>query len=76
MAMYDMMRNAKKTALKDILERQFLLGGIDLSKDDDYPDFDKIFAIERTAFLGEFYEYCRVNSDNFKTGYSAWLKIK
>lgn len=76
MAMYDMMRNAKRTALKDILERQFLLGGIDLSKDNDYPDFDKIYAIKRTAFFGEFYEYCRVNSGNFKTGYSEWLKIK
>jgi protein-tyrosine phosphatase len=76
LAMYDMMRNAKKVSLNDILGRQFLLGGIDLIKDDDYPDFDKKYAIERTKFLGDFYDYCKGNSDNFKTPYSDWISKK
>ncbi|MGH2575662.1 MAG: fused DSP-PTPase phosphatase/NAD kinase-like protein [Ignavibacteria bacterium] len=74
MAMYDMMRNAKKAELKDILQRQYLLGGIDLSKDDDFPEYDRQYAIERTEFLGKFYLYCKSNSDNYKTGYSEHEK--
>ena len=76
LAMYDMMRNAEKVSLNDILQRQYLLGGIDLAKDDDYPDFDKKYAIERTKFLGDFYEYCRNNPDNYKTSYTEWLSRK
>lgn len=74
MAMYDMMRNAKKVSFDDIILRQYLLGGINLGDDDDFPEFDKQYAIERTEFLHRFYEYCRSNNDNFKTLYSFWLR--
>src|SRR4030095_2878665 len=74
LCMYEMMRNSKKVSLQDILMRQYLLGGIDLSKDDDFPEFDKKYAIERTKFLNDFYNYCRLNSDNnFKTSFSEWI---
>lgn len=74
MVMYDIMRNAKLVSLEDIIARQHLLGGIDLSKDEDFPDFDKQYAIERTEFLKKFYEYSKSNSDGFKTSYTRWLK--
>jgi len=74
MAMYDMMRNAKKVSFDDIILRQYLLGGINLGDDDDFPEFDKQYAIERTEFLRRFFDYCRSNNDNFKTLYSFWLR--
>jgi hypothetical protein len=74
MVMYDMMKNAKNVSFEDILGRQYLLGGIDLTKDDDFPAYDKKYAIDRTEYLKKFYEYCRSNTDNFKTSYSDWIK--
>lgn len=74
MTLYDMMRNAKSISFDDIIERQYLIGGINLSKDDDFPSYDKQYAIERTAFLKDFYNYTKANADGFKTNYSAWLK--
>ncbi len=74
MVMYDMMKNAKSVSFNDIILRQHLLGGINLSKDDDFPSYDKQYALDRTAFLEDFYNYCKANSDSFATLYSAWLK--
>ena len=74
MVMYDMMKNAKLVGFRDVIERQHLIGGIDLTKDEDFPSWDKQYAIERTQFLQDFYNYCRDNSDNFTTSYSAWLR--
>ena len=65
MVMYDMMKNAKTVGVDDIIKRQHLIGGIDLSKDDDFPSWDKQYAIERTAFLLDFYNYSKDNLDNF-----------
>ena len=74
MTMYDMMKNAKIVSIDDIIMRQYLIGGIDLTKDDDFPSWDKQYAIERTAFLKDFYDYCKSNTDNYKTKYSDWLR--
>ncbi len=74
MAMYDMMQNAKGVSYDDIIMRQYLIGGIDLNHDDDYPDYEKPFAYARTEFLKRFYHYCRENDDDFKTDYSSWLR--
>ncbi len=73
LAMYDMMRNSKKVSLQDILQRQYLLGGINLAQIDQSPDVDKKDALELKKFLIDFYNYCRANSDNFKTMFSAWI---
>ncbi len=73
MVMYDMMKNAKNVSFGDILSRQYLLGGIDLTKDDDFPGYDKQYAIDRTQYLKKFYEYCRSNTDGYKTLYSDWI---
>jgi hypothetical protein len=74
MTMYDMMQNAKQMSYDDITNRQYLIGGIDLNSDEHYPDYEKPYAYERTEFLKRFYEYCRENTDGFKTNYSSWLK--
>jgi hypothetical protein len=74
MVMYDMIKNAKDVGMDDIIERQYLIGGIDLSNTEDFPSWDKKYAVERAAFLLGFYKYCRGNSDGFKTKYSEWIK--
>ncbi len=74
MVMFDMMHNAARVSFEDIVARQYLIGGIDLTKDDDFPSWDKLYAIERTAFLKDFYNYCKSNADNYKTKYSDWLR--
>ncbi len=73
MVMYDMMKNAKNVSFEDIIARQYLIGGINLTKDEDFPSYDKQYAIERTSFLKGFYDYCKTNNDNFKTSYEKWL---
>ncbi len=75
MTLYDMMRNARKTSCEDIIMRQFLIGGVDLSgreaKGDAWYD---VLARERDAFVKEFYWYCKNNDDGYKEFWSAWKK--
>jgi len=73
MTMFDMMKNAKNVSFDNIITRQYLIGGINLSEDDDFPAWDKQYAIQRTGFLKDFYEYSRTNNDGFKTPYSSWI---
>ncbi len=74
MVMYDMMKNAKRVGMDDIIERQYLIGGIDLTNTEDFPSWDKQYAVSRAAFLLSFYKYCRENEDGFTTPYSDWIK--
>lgn len=75
MVMYDMMKNAKKVSLKDILDRQMMIGGRDIRKLSDSPW--KAFAIQdRILFIEQFYDYCRNNQDNFETTWSLYLILK
>jgi hypothetical protein len=74
MVMYDMIKNAKNTGMDDIIERQYLIGGIDLTNTEDFPAWDKKYAVGRAVFLLEFYRYARENTDGFKTNYSEWIK--
>src|SRR5262249_3918944 len=76
MAIYDMMHNAKKVSLDDIILRQHLLGGANLFHSYD-PLFWKFpYAKERELFLRQFYEYALKNTDCFKTSWSSFLKEK
>lgn len=75
MSMYDMMRNAKKVSLDDILQRQRALGGIDLGKlPADNTGYKYSLLMQRVNFLNNFYQYCKTNEDNFATSWSAWKK--
>ncbi len=72
MAMYDMMRNAKKVEFVDILKRQAALGGKDLTDMPPASTYKYQYAVERLIFLEKFYEYVQENKDNFKTLWSQW----
>ena len=65
MAMYDMMRNAKNVSLETIIERQYLIGGIDLFEIPTEQNWRRRLKIERKEFLERFYEYAKNNLDLF-----------
>lgn len=71
MVMYDIIKNAKRVSLDDIMNRQVLIGGQDLL--DDTVNTSKN-AEERSEFIKKFYEYALQNDDNFKITWSQWLK--
>lgn len=74
MAMYDMMRNAKKVSLADILARQTGIGGKDLTELPDQHAYKFQSASERLDFLKKFYQYAHDNHDHFDTSWSRWNK--
>lgn len=71
MVMYDMMRNATKVKLQDILLRQHLLGGINFLNEPS-EDWKKTYNEERKAFLRQFYVYCQQNP-SFQKTWSNWI---
>ncbi|MFA4875017.1 MAG: hypothetical protein WC690_06710, partial [bacterium] len=73
MAMYDMMRNAKAISFRDILQRQYVLGGIDLRKLGPVRSWQHKYSAERLNFLKRFYAYAKVNGDGFETSWTKWL---
>lgn len=74
LTMYDILHNAKKVSLEDILARQIALGGKDLSKFPDKKHFKYSSAVERLNFIKKFYQYAQGNNDNYKTTWSQWVK--
>ncbi|MEU2157710.1 hypothetical protein ABZ532_22340 [Streptomyces sp. NPDC019396] len=64
MAMYDMIKNARRVPLADILRRQYLLGGAGT---------DLAAEASRAAFLQSFYDYARHNDDGFRSSFTDWL---
>ncbi|MGG7176719.1 fused DSP-PTPase phosphatase/NAD kinase-like protein [Clostridium paraputrificum] len=66
MTLYDMLNNSKNVSLEDIVNRQFILGGINLLKAGD--------ESKRVDFIKNFYTYTKENDDNFKTTWSQWIK--
>lgn len=73
MVLYDMMRNFKKVSAADIIRRQYLLGGIDLSAvPTDKPAIKQEWAKSRTAFLGKFYQYCQAAGPDYSLSWSKW----
>ena len=71
MTLYDVMRNAKRVGLDDIMKRQVLIGGKDLLSPGAIAG--DAFARERAAFIRQFYDYARQNQDGFRTSFSLWL---
>lgn len=70
MAMYDMMHNAKKVSFDEILLRQHLIGGSDMTKLPIETHWKYPYAVERLEFLQQFYEYCLSNTDGYRTLWS------
>jgi protein-tyrosine phosphatase len=72
MAMYDMMRHAKTDSFEDIIARQELIGGKNLTKLPDENSYKYPFAVERLEFLKKFYEYAKSSDADFSVDWSAW----
>lgn len=69
--MYDAMKTAKTDTLALIVQRQMDLGSINLLyQPEDLSTWAKNES-ERKAFLYRFYDYCKNNSDNYKTAFSS-----
>lgn len=73
MTMLDMMRNAKQLGFEQIVQRQIALGGHDFYQLPAPTEYRYLPAKQRLVFLKKFYEYCRTNNDNYKTGWTQWL---
>ena len=69
MSIIDMKYNAKTVPFEDILYRQYLIGGLDLTDRTTGEDVEG-----RLRFLQAFYQYCRSNTDNFGTVWSVYHK--
>lgn len=72
MALVDMLHNAKKVSFEEIIRRQFLLGGIDLTHLGNPSHWKYPLAKERLEFLKRFYTYAKTNTDGFKTAWSSY----
>ena len=73
LAMYDMMRNAVNVSFDDILARQAMIGGKDLTEPFAIGDWRYEHHFERLQFLINFYNYCLENP-NFEQSWSSWIK--
>lgn len=72
LAMIDMLNNAKNVSLDDIIQRQAAIGGIDLSKLPSSSDINYQAAVDRYAFLQNFYNFAK--SSGGKMSWTAWLQ--
>jgi Inositol hexakisphosphate len=73
LTLFDIAKNAQNVGLQDILDRQKLIGGIDLTnviKED--PEKNRR-AHERLEFIRSFYLYCQQVPD-FRIKWSDWVK--
>lgn len=77
MTLYDMMRNYASVSADDIVRRQYLLGGINLAAvPTDKPAIKQEWAKARTAFIREFYQYCKENGPSYDVTWSQWKSRK
>jgi hypothetical protein len=75
MVLYDMLRNATRVSLEDIVERQKLLGyGYDVLRPPERDNWKAPYAEDRTAFVRAFYNYARANPNGRPKIWSEWLK--
>jgi protein-tyrosine phosphatase len=75
MVLYDMLRNANRVSLEDIVRRQKILShGYDVLQPDEPGNWKAPYAAERAAFIRAFYNYARANRDGRPQIWSEWLK--
>lgn len=76
MAFYDMIRNPK-VSCKDIVYRQYLIGGQYLFNDgsNDTKEWRKDFLLEKSSLVPVFYDYVQANwQNNYQVSFSEWKK--
>ena len=75
MVLYDMLRNANRVSLDDIVQRQKILSkGYDVLQPPDADDWKAPYAANRSKFVRAFYDYARANPDGRPKLWSEWLK--
>lgn len=72
LSLYDMIKNAHQVSFHDILSRQYLIGGIDLTQIEKKNEERSQDARERLEFLQTFYRYCQEVPD-FQISWSEWV---
>jgi protein-tyrosine phosphatase len=75
MVLYDMLRNANRVSLEDIVRRQKILShGYDVLQPDEPGNWKAPYAADRAAFIRAFYNYARANPNGRPQLWSQWLK--
>ncbi len=75
MVLYDMLRNANRVSLDEIVQRQKILSkGYDVLQPHDADDWKAPYAANRSKFVRAFYDYARANPDGRPKLWSEWLK--
>jgi protein-tyrosine phosphatase len=75
MVLYDMLRNANRVSLEDIVRRQKILSrGYDVLQPPESENWKAPYAADRAAFVRAFYDYARANPNGRPQLWSEWLK--
>jgi protein-tyrosine phosphatase len=75
MVLYDMLRNANRVSIDDIVQRQKILSkGYDVLQPPDADDWKAPYAADRAKFVHAFYDYARTNPNGRPKLWSEWLK--
>ncbi|MBO0694928.1 MAG: protein tyrosine phosphatase, partial [Verrucomicrobia bacterium] len=74
MVLYDMLRNATRVSLEDIVRRQAILGyGYDVLQPPEAGNWKAPYMTERAEFIRVFYDYARANPNGRPQLWSEWL---
>jgi len=76
MIVFDMMHNADKVSMEQIVKRQYLIGGVNLfditAKDPEWQE-EREFKRNWISFMARFHRYAQLNKDsNFAKSWSEW----
>src|SRR5437899_9317912 len=75
MVLFDILRNANRVSLDDLVGRQKILSnGYDVLQPNEPGNWKAPYAAERAAFVRAFYEYARANPNGRPKLWSEWLK--
>ncbi|PYK08415.1 MAG: protein tyrosine phosphatase [Verrucomicrobia bacterium] len=75
MVLYDMLRNATRVSLEDIVRRQKILGyDYDVLHPSEPGDWRVPYTADRAAFVRAFYDYARANPNGRPQLWTEWLK--
>ena len=75
MVLYDLLRNATRVSLEDIVRRQKILGyDYDVLQPSEPGDWRAPYIADRAEFIRVFYDYARVNPNGRPQLWSEWLK--
>jgi Inositol hexakisphosphate len=75
MVLYDMLRNANRVSLEDIVRRQKILSrGYDVLQPAELGNWKAPYTADRAGFVRAFYDYARANPNGQPKLWSEWLK--